>query len=131
MARKDELTMTAKANRKHHPSIRATVLTFFTLATTLTAALAIGLQYYFGQKQAKESARTLYTVASASVANEIQTIRARNDDLIALLADNPALADRNWENQIPVFANAMSTNPIVHSVYLGHDNGDFYQLINL
>ena len=93
--------MTEKAARKHHPSIRATVLTFFTLATTLTAALAIGLQYYFGQKQAKESARVLYTVASSSVANEIQTLSARNDDLIALLADNPFMTKHDWQAQIP------------------------------
>ncbi|MEM1111363.1 MAG: HD domain-containing phosphohydrolase [Pseudomonadota bacterium] len=123
--------MTEHAEGKHHPTIRVTVLTFFTLATTLTASLAIGLQYYFGQQQAKESARTLYELAADAVTVEIQALNARNDDLIALLSENPVLVGGSWLEQIPVLASAMDNNPIVHSIYLAKPNGDFYQLIDL
>jgi hypothetical protein len=39
-----------------HTTIRLTVVTVFLLATALTAALAIGLQYYFSQSMAKQAA---------------------------------------------------------------------------
>jgi hypothetical protein len=47
-----------------HTTIRLTVVTVFLLATALTAALAIGLQYYFSQSMAKQAAADLYTTAS-------------------------------------------------------------------
>ncbi len=41
-------------------SIRVTVVTVFVAATTLTAILAIGLQYYFGHALARDAASNLY-----------------------------------------------------------------------
>jgi HD-GYP domain-containing protein (c-di-GMP phosphodiesterase class II)/ABC-type amino acid transport substrate-binding protein len=117
---------------KNYPSIRVTVLTFFLLATTLTAGLAIGLQYYFGHQQARDSARTLYTVAAASVASELQGISERNTNLIGLMAENPSLESQTERaNQTSAFAAAMRNNPLIHAIYLAHEDGTFFQLINL
>jgi hypothetical protein len=41
-------------------SIRFSVVAIFTLSTTLLAALAIGLHYYFGSGLAKDAAGQLY-----------------------------------------------------------------------
>ncbi len=112
--------------------IRATVLTFFTLATTLTAALAIGLQYYFGQQQARESAHTLYTIAANAVTTEIRSLSIRNTNLIDLLASNPELAYGEYTPaQREVFISALRNNPLIHGVYVGHPDGKFVELINL
>ena len=115
-----------------NPSIRFTVVSVFALATALTAALAIGLQLYFGQVLAKEAARTLYTLASQSVATELRGIGDRNANIIELLADNPALASGNDEDlQRKVFAGVLEKNPLYYGLYLGHGDGSFFELVNL
>ena len=117
---------------KFSPSIRFTVVSVFALATALTAALAIGLQYYFGQSLAKDAARNLYTLASRSVASEIRAIGDRNINVIELLAENPALASSKKEAlQLKVFTGVMEKNPLYYGVYLGHGDGTFFELINL
>ena len=70
-------------------SIRLTVVVVFLLATTLTATLAIGLQYYFGQAMARRTAAELYTAAAAGIATELENIGKVNDNTMALLASNP------------------------------------------
>ncbi|RLA45533.1 MAG: phosphohydrolase [Gammaproteobacteria bacterium] len=118
--------------KKINPSIRFTVVSVFALATALTAALAIGLQYYFGQSLAKDTARNLYTLASRSVANEIRGIGDRNANVIELLAENPALGSGEDEAlKTKVFAGVMEKNPLLYGVYLGHGDGSFFELINL
>ena len=52
---------------KMHTTIRMSVVTVFVIATTLTAALAIGLQYYFGQAQAKRAAAQMYALAASGI----------------------------------------------------------------
>ncbi len=117
---------------KFNPSIRFTVVSVFALATALTAALAIGLQYYFGQSLAKEAARNLYTLASRSVASELRGIGEKNSNIIELLAENPALAQGRDENlQLRVFASVLERSPLHYGVYLGHGDGSFFELINL
>ncbi len=117
---------------RFNPTIRFTVVSVFALATALTAALAIGLQYYFGRVLAKEAARDLYTLASTAVASEIRHIGASNTNVIELLSENPALGERkNEELQRNVFAGVMQNNPLHYGIYLGHGDGSFFELINL
>jgi HD-GYP domain-containing protein (c-di-GMP phosphodiesterase class II)/ABC-type amino acid transport substrate-binding protein len=115
-----------------NPSIRFTVVSVFAFATSLTAVLAIGLQFYFGHALAKEAARDLYTLASQSVASEIDGIRDRTTNIIELLAENPVLGSGNEEAlQRKVFASIMEKNALFYGVYLGHGDGSFFELINL
>ena len=81
-----------------HTTIRLTVVTVFILATALTAAVAIGLQYYFGRVMAKDAAASLYTTASDSVTAELRNIATINANVIELLADNPSLSDSDAED---------------------------------
>ncbi len=115
-----------------NPSIRFTVVSVFALATTLTAVLAIGLQYYFSHSLAREAARNLYTLASRSVAGELRAIGDRNSSVIELLAENPALAQGMDEAlQLKIFASVLNRSPLHYGVYLGHGDGSFFELINL
>ena len=57
---------------KTQTAIRLTVVTVFLVATTLTAAIAIGLQFYFGHKMAKAAAADLYTTASSGITSELR-----------------------------------------------------------
>ena len=68
--------------------IRVTVVAVFMLATALTAALAIGLQYYFGRTLASEAATELYTSASSGIVTKWNAIGDQNATVISLLSDN-------------------------------------------
>jgi HD-GYP domain-containing protein (c-di-GMP phosphodiesterase class II)/ABC-type amino acid transport substrate-binding protein len=116
----------------YRTTIRMTVVTVFLLATALTAALAIGLQYYFGHALATRAAEDRYALAAASVASELGGIGAVNTNVLELLADNPSLPDdRQREEQLRTFIRVLQNNPLYHSVYLGRGDGSFLEAINL
>ena len=54
--------------------IRVTVVGVFMLATALTAALAIGMQYHFGRTLASEAATELYTSASSGIVTKVNHV---------------------------------------------------------
>ena len=113
-------------------SIRLTVVSVFLLATTIAAALALSLQYYFGRDLASEAASDLYTGASESVAAKWQHISEQNANIIALLAENRELVDgRISGGQLRSIAALMERNPLFYGIYLGHEDGSFHELINL
>jgi HD-GYP domain-containing protein (c-di-GMP phosphodiesterase class II)/ABC-type amino acid transport substrate-binding protein len=118
-------------------SIQLTVVIAFVLATALTAALAIGLQYYFGQSMARKVASDLYSSASASIAGELRSIGRINANVIDLLADNPILSDRGSDNpqiekaHIEIFTQVLLKNPLYYGIYLGGSDGSFFEVVNL
>ena len=113
-------------------SIRLTVVAVFLLATTLTAALAIGLQYYFGQKMARQTASDMYTVASQGIATELDHIGNVNANIMELLASNPELENRDSQAEhLRIFTKVMEKNPLYYGVYLGRSDGSFFEVINL
>jgi len=118
--------------RRIRTSIQLTVVIAFILATALTAALAIGLQYYFGQSMAREVASDLYSSASASIAGELRSIGRVNANVIDLLADNPLLTDNSNESaHIEIFTEVLLKNPLYYGIYLGGSDGSFFEVINL
>ena len=113
-------------------TIRMTVVAGFLLATTITASLALGLQYYFGRDMASEAASDLYTGASESVAAKWQHISEQNANIITLLSENPELANDSIEGErLHSLAALMERNPLFYGIYLGHEDGSFHELINL
>ncbi len=117
---------------KMRTSIRLTVVAVFLLATTLTAALAIGLQYYFGQSMARQTAAELYTAAAAGIANQLENIGKVNDNTMALLASNPELTQTgNEQAQLRLFTSVLARNPLYYGIYLGRADSSFFEVINL
>lgn len=113
-------------------SIRVTVVAVFMLATALTAALAIGLQYHFGRQMASEAATELYTTASSGIVTKWNAIGDQNTTVISLLSDNPSITNRNEvDRHLTTFASVMRRNPLYYGMYLGHADGSFYELVNL
>ncbi len=113
-------------------TIRLTVITVFVVATTLTVALAIGLQYYFGQSMARQAATNLYTAASSSIAAELTSINRVNTNVIDLLADSEVLGDVNAERaHLEIFTKVLEKNPLYYAIYLGRGDGGLFEVINL
>ena len=117
---------------KLRTSIRMTVVAAFIFVTALTAAVAIGLQYYFSQSMARQTAAELYSAAAAGIATEMGNVANINNNVISLLATNPELArPGNREEKLRILASVLEKNPYYYGIYLGDDDGDFFEVINL
>jgi HD-GYP domain-containing protein (c-di-GMP phosphodiesterase class II) len=115
-----------------HITIRMTVVSAFILATVLTAAIAIGLQYYFASRLATNVTERIYTTTSSGIATELRSIGERTRYLLELLAENSSMAE-NPENakQLEIFTRLMQENPLFYGLYVGSGDSDFYEVINL
>ena len=113
-------------------SIRVNVVALCLIATLLTAGLATGLQYYFGQSLARQAASDLYTTVAASITQKLRGVAQVNANVIDLLADNPSLRDPEHEDELlAVFSRILAKNPLYYGVYLGRSDGSFFEVINL
>lgn len=113
-------------------SIRLTVVTVVTVATFLTAALAIGLQYYFGHAMAREAATDLYATAASGIAKELKSVARTNATVIDLLDNNPILLDpERAPEHLEIFTSILEKNPLYYGIYLGTSDNTFYEVINL
>jgi HD-GYP domain-containing protein (c-di-GMP phosphodiesterase class II)/ABC-type amino acid transport substrate-binding protein len=122
-----------KSEAKHFAvGIRVTVVAVFMLATALTAALAIGLQYHFGRTMATEAATDLYSTASSGVVAKWNAIGDQNTTVIDLLSDNPALTYSKGDGKhLATIASVMERNPLYYGMYIGYPDGSFFELVNL
>ncbi|MEP5569954.1 MAG: transporter substrate-binding domain-containing protein, partial [Halioglobus sp.] len=117
---------------KMHTTIRLTVVSVFIVATAMTAVVAIGLQYYFSEKMAREAAADLYSATATSVASELNAIGRVNANIIDLLADNPDLGDPDREAAlIKIFVQVLEKNPLLYGIYVGRSDGSLFEVINL
>ncbi|WP_462175656.1 hypothetical protein [Pseudoalteromonas gelatinilytica] len=60
-------------------SIRLTVVAVFVLATSLTALIAISLQYYFSEKMALEASVKNFNLATGSVADYLTGVNEKSE----------------------------------------------------
>ncbi|MCK9504978.1 MAG: hypothetical protein M0Q95_12460 [Porticoccaceae bacterium] len=114
-------------------SIRVTVVSIFLFATAITAVVAIGLQYYFSRTLATEAALGQYQQTGADTSTYLNAVDAGAAQAASILAGYPGLVEGNWvtAGARRVFAEALAQNPLFYAVYIGFDNGDFYELVNL
>jgi HD-GYP domain-containing protein (c-di-GMP phosphodiesterase class II) len=113
-------------------TIRLTVVAVCAVASLLTAILAVGLQFYFGQAMAREAASNLYATAAAGVANELHNVGRVNANVIQLLANNAALADLALqETHVRNLARVLENNPLYYSAYIGNAGNELLEVINL
>ncbi|WP_438970267.1 HD domain-containing phosphohydrolase [Methylophaga sp.] len=121
------------AGKRIRISIRATVIGFFLFATLVTASVAISLQYFFSTSMATDATLAVYKRTADSTSDYLTTVDSRSASATKILSQftrfesgsNISLDSRQ------LFAEAMQRNPSFYSIYIGFDNGDLYQLINL
>lgn len=121
------------ATRKFRLPIRITVVSIFILATLLTASLAVGLQYYFSRNSATLAATTRFYDLADSTGQYLTSVNLRAAETARILASYPGLVQNDWVNEDVrnLFATLMRDSPMLYAIYLGFDNGDFYEVINL
>ena len=113
--------------------IRFTLVSIFIIATMFTAAIAIGLQYYFSQSMASESALTFNSLKATHVSNFLTRIDEKAINTTKLLSRLIHFVDpENLDADIkPIFADVMRSNALFYTIYIGLPNGDIHGLINL
>lgn len=118
---------------KYKLSIRLAVLTVFILANVLIAAIALGLQYYFSKQMATDSAFSYYDSTASQTADYLLNIDQQATLSTSSLARIPALVvdDDIGQSTQQLFAQVIQSSPSFYSAFVGFDNGDLYQLINL
>ncbi|WP_042152032.1 MULTISPECIES: HD domain-containing phosphohydrolase [unclassified Pseudoalteromonas] len=119
--------------KKFRISIHITLLSIFIIATGLTATIAIGLNYYFSMSIASDSARNSFQMTAKYTRDYLSNIDKSATKVTTVLAQNSSLLAQNTltPSSYQAFAQIMATNPIFYSIYIGQNNGDFNQLINL
>lgn len=124
---------TKASGRRIRFSIRVTVVTVFVLATILTAVLAVSLQYYFSRNMAAQAAVFRFNGLAGNVSRHLDAIDDKAVETTRILAGHPVLTQGQWVNPQArgLFAAMMRDTPMLYAIYIGFDNGDFYELINL
>lgn len=114
-------------------TIRFTVVSIFILATVVTAAIAISLQYHFSKNMATESASQLFSLSSQKTQEHLQSINKRAENITGMFAKFGDLVKGNEINTsiVPVFAEMLKSSGDFYAVYIGLADGDLFELINL
>ncbi|MGM0594737.1 MAG: HD domain-containing phosphohydrolase [Pseudomonadota bacterium] len=122
-----------KDKRRVKFSIRITVVGMFLVVTTLTAAVAIGLQYHFSTKLVSDNALNQYRQAAANTRDHLQSLDRRAEQAAGMLANYPDLIKEGVvsDRARRVFAQTLRQNPIFYAIYIGRADGGFYELVNL
>ena len=119
--------------RHHKLPIRVTVVSVFILATLITAAVAVGLQYFFSKQIATNATLSQFSGLSQHASQYLQTVDDRASKVAKVLSIYPSLLEDSLSGSEVrnVFAEFMRNNPMFYAIYIGFENGDFYELINL
>ena len=116
-------------------TIRLTVLGVFLIVTVTIACLILGLQYHFSTRIAKSAAEKNFHAIAQKVSDRIIWLDRNSSDLTSLLSTNQHLdvspVPGKQNPNLPAFSTIMNHSPNLYAVYIGHANGDFYEVINL
>jgi len=114
-------------------SVRFTVGTMFVFATLITGLVAVSLQYHFSKKMAIEHTVQTLSEASSDLSDYMQALERNASNAARLLASISHIFDiqSNEQDLRNILAEMMTENALFYSIYIGSDNDDFYQVINL
>ncbi|MCG9582670.1 transporter substrate-binding domain-containing protein [Vibrio tubiashii] len=114
-------------------SIQFTVGTMFLCATLLTASVAIGLQYYFSKQMSEENVLAKLSSASSDIGSYLELVDKNATNSVQILKSVAESTTHTFaEAEIcNIFTLILEDNPLFYSLYVGRDNDDFYQIINL
>ncbi|WP_448247632.1 HD domain-containing phosphohydrolase [Thalassotalea agariperforans] len=106
----------------------------FIFSTIITASIAIGLQYYFSENLAIESRVKLFNLTTQNTANYLKSINENAENTVRILSKSQEIIDKSSEDKTALrslLSQIIETNPLLYALYVGYDNGHFYEVINL
>lgn len=119
----------------HPTSIRINILSNFLIVLGLISTSLLGLQYYFSKQMAISAAYNSFTQTAQKITQHIQfrdTLTKNMLNLTELYPDLtlPPMAPQHDET-IRRFALNMQRSTNIYAMYIGHENGDFLEVINM
>ncbi|WP_372185308.1 HD domain-containing phosphohydrolase [Vibrio sp. 10N.222.55.F12] len=125
--------MKRSASLKSTYSIKFIVSSMFMLVTALTAIFAMVMMHYFGQKMSQEHVISRLSVATADVSEYIHQVESNAISSTKMLKSFLSMSDHDFSEKeiLQLFAQILSENPFIQSLYVGSENEDFFQIINL
>ena len=116
-------------------SIRINILTSFLLVVGVIAFLLLGMQYYFSNKLALAAVQKSFTQTAEKITQHIQAGDELIKNMLYLAELYPGLtksvSDTDHSESIKRFASNMQRSEDIYSMYIGHENGDFFEVINM
>jgi len=109
------------------------------MVTLLTALLSVSLHYYFSRQLAVESAEDKYRLTATATRDYLANIDGKASETVRVLTRFPSLITSSdpqrdvWvhKDTLALFAEVMRATPLFYALYIGFDNGDLFELVNL
>ena len=116
-------------------SIRVTVLVNLLVLILLTAGALIGIQYYFSDRLVVSAATEKLSEISDKIQLQSNRLAKESGTLLNVLEEYEALSTPVHHAQshsaMKVMIKGLALHPHAYALYIGHQNGDFYEVINL
>ncbi|MDB1123376.1 transporter substrate-binding domain-containing protein [Vibrio algarum] len=106
----------------------------FVFGTLITATTAISLQYIFSSHMAKDAVTAYATSFARNTQENVTELNFKASHSVEILAHNASLTQNGkiiTTSVDSLFFNLLSNNNEFYAAYIGLDNGDFYEVINL
>ncbi|MGX9521702.1 HD domain-containing phosphohydrolase [Vibrio mediterranei] len=125
--------MSKKNKTSSKLSIRRVVALLFTLAITATALISATVIYSLTKEREVNHALANYQLISSLVSQRLEQIDQVGEQSAVQLGYllSTQLSEKSPSELIELFGATFLGNPFIHSIYIGFDNDDFLQLINL
>jgi HD-GYP domain-containing protein (c-di-GMP phosphodiesterase class II) len=116
-------------------SIRVSILTNFMIVIGLIAVSLLGMQYFFSRQLAKSATHKSFVQTAQQVTQHIQARDALAKNMLYLTEFYPELTlsptDPRHGDTIERFAVNMQRSKQIYAMYIGHPNGDFFEVVNM
>ncbi len=116
-------------------SIRISILSSFFIVIGIIAASLLGLQYYFSQELAMSAAHKSFTQTAHTITQYLESRDAFSKNILNLAEQYPDLlltpSSHKNPKTIKRFAHIIQKTPTIYAMYIGHKNGDLFEVINM
>ncbi len=116
-------------------SIRINILTNFLILIGIISVSLLGLEYYFSQKLSLSATQQTFTKLAQNVT---QLFQSKDENVKNMLYLSEHYSDLLFsanakEHQVTFerFAYHMKRRPAIYAMYMGYENGDMYEVINM
>jgi len=107
---------------------------FFSIGIFLTVSI-LGLQYYFGKRQAINSASSMFKNLATVIDEKIFSFDKNGENLANIVLESESSKvlpkDKVRHPLLGLFTTILNNENYYYSIYTGYDNGDFFEVINL
>jgi len=115
--------------------IRTTILTLFSILISIVVFSILSLQYYFSQQLATEAITNSVSYIADKTHSKVNNIDLSSYNRISLLSLSKSIEDFPEEkikhDMLNKFTTSILNKKYIYAMYIGYENGNFYEVINL